>query len=81
MLEREFISSCMKKVTDGIGITFQEAEKLIGIRDIFQLAQAANEITISFNGPVIDVEALLNAKSGNCPENCSFCSQSTADCR
>lgn len=77
MLEREFISSCMKKVTDGIGITFQEAEKLIDIQDIFQLAQAANEITISFNGPMIDVEALLNAKSGNCPENCSFCSQSS----
>jgi biotin synthase len=77
MLEREFITSCMKKVIDGNGITFEEAVRLIDIRDIVPLAQAANEITISFNGLVIDVEALLNAKSGNCPENCFFCSQSS----
>jgi biotin synthase len=41
------------------------------------LADCANTITRKFNGDVVDVEALINAKSGKCPEDCSFCAQST----
>ncbi|MBI3842597.1 MAG: biotin synthase BioB [Thaumarchaeota archaeon] len=40
------------------------------------LSSAANEITRTFNGNVVDVETLINAKKGTCPEDCSFCSQS-----
>ena len=41
------------------------------------LADSANIITKKFNEDNIDVESLINAKSGNCPEDCSFCAQST----
>jgi biotin synthase len=67
----------MNKVLDGGRITFEEAERLIATKDILTLAECANTITRKFNGDVVDVEALLNAKSGRCPEDCSFCAQST----
>jgi biotin synthase len=41
------------------------------------LADCANTITRTFNGDTVDVEALVNAKSGRCPEDCSFCAQSS----
>jgi biotin synthase len=77
MLELDFVHSCTEKVIDGYSITFPEAERLIKTRDIVTLAAGANTITRKFNGDSIDVEVLLNAKSGNCPEDCSFCSQSS----
>ena len=51
--------------------------KLINTTDLESLADCANQITQKFGGDGIDVETLVNAKSGRCPEDCSFCSQST----
>lgn len=67
----------MNKVISGESISFEEAEKLICSQDIVSLAYSANVITRKFNGYGIDVESLLNAKSGKCPEDCSFCAQSS----
>jgi len=44
---------------------------------LIKLADSANLITRKFSQDSVDVETLLNAKSGNCPEDCSFCAQST----
>ncbi len=67
----------MNKVLGGSSITFEEAERLLATDDIMTLANCANTITRAFNGDTVDVEALINAKSGRCPEDCSFCAQST----
>jgi biotin synthase len=67
----------MEKVLSGGRITFEEAERLLATDDVTTLAECANMITRRFNGDVVDVEALINAKSGRCPEDCSFCAQST----
>jgi biotin synthase len=67
----------MKKVINGNAITFDEAEKLISTDNLIKLADCANIITRKFNHETVDVESLINAKSGNCPEDCSFCAQST----
>jgi biotin synthase len=67
----------MKKVINGNIISFDEAERLITTNDLIKLADSANIITKKFNEDNIDVESLINAKSGNCPEDCSFCAQST----
>jgi biotin synthase len=77
MQDFEFIDSCMKKVINGNAISFDEAEKLISTSNIEKLAECANFITKKFNQETVDVESLINAKSGNCPEDCSFCAQST----
>jgi biotin synthase len=77
MQDFEFIDSCMKKVINGNTISFDEAEKLITTDNLIKLADSANIITRKFSHETVDVESLINAKSGNCPEDCSFCAQST----
>lgn len=77
MQDFEFIDSCMKTVLNGNSISFDEAEKLISTNNLIKLADSANLITRKFSQDSVDVETLLNAKSGNCPEDCSFCAQST----
>jgi biotin synthase len=61
----------------GENITFDEARRLLSTDDIITLASYANTITREYNGDTIDVESLINAKSGSCPEDCSFCAQSS----
>ncbi len=77
MSESLFIRSCMTRVLDGGSITFEDAERLLATSDIMYLAECANTITRTFNSDTVDVEALVNAKSGRCPEDCSFCAQSS----
>ena len=77
MSDSAFIASCRDKVMAGGRITIDEAERLLATKDVMALAESANAITRKFNGDVVDVEALINAKSGRCPEDCSFCAQST----
>ena len=76
--EHAFVMQCKQRVLSGQKITEKEATTLINVSDesLQFLSDAANEITRKFNGNVIDVEALINAKKGTCPEDCSFCSQS-----
>jgi biotin synthase len=77
MADSAFIRGCMHKVLADGSITFDEAEQLLATDDVIALADCANTITRTFNGDTVDVEALINAKSGRCPENCSFCAQSS----
>ena len=77
MKESDFIDYCTQKVIHGEKISLEEAEKLISISDISKLAESSNFITTNFNGERIEIESLVNAKSGNCPEDCSFCAQSS----
>lgn len=72
-----FIYDMMNKVISGTDLSFEEAERLILTSDLNTLTQCANTITRTFNGDEVDVESLINAKSGNCPEDCHFCAQSS----
>lgn len=74
----EFIKECQEKVLSGIGISYEDAERLFEIPDskLKHLALAANEITREVNGDKVDVEQLNNIKKNACSEDCSFCGQS-----
>ena len=76
--ELDFITKCKEKVLSGQKISQEEVRILINVSDdiLEHLSGAANEITRKFNGDIVDVETLINAKKGRCPEDCSFCSQS-----
>jgi biotin synthase len=45
--------------------------------DIFDLFSAGNKIRETFIGNFVDLCAIVNAKSGACPEDCSYCAQSS----
>jgi biotin synthase len=40
------------------------------------LIALAHRVRLEWCGPDVEVESLINAKSGACPEDCAFCSQS-----
>jgi biotin synthase len=78
MSDSAFLRDVAGKILDkGENITFDEARRLLSTDDIITLASYANTITREYNGDTIDVESLINAKSGSCPEDCSFCAQSS----
>lgn len=44
--------------------------------EIYDLFALANKVREKFRGNKIDLCSIINAKSGACPEDCSFCAQS-----
>lgn len=45
-------------------------------REVFELFALANSVRMNFRGNRVDLCSIINAKSGACPEDCSFCAQS-----
>ncbi len=73
------IENLKKKVLAGGEITFDEAERLSNLpaAELPSFLNAANSIREKYRGNIINLCAITNAKSGNCPEDCAFCSQSS----
>jgi biotin synthase len=75
-MANSMVKECVETIMSGGRVSFEQAENLMD-SDVLQLAEGANSVTRKFNGDRIDVEVLINAKSGRCPEDCSFCAQSS----
>src|SRR5262249_4188800 len=62
------------------GIGFDEAQALEVLRLPGQrLSDAlvlAHEVRMRWCGPAVEVEGIVSIKTGGCPEDCHFCSQS-----
>ena len=41
-----------------------------------ELLALAHEVRMTYNGPEVEVEGIVSIKTGGCPEDCHFCSQS-----
>jgi biotin synthase len=56
-----------------------ELEELASLPDesVPSLAALAHEVRLARCGPTVEVEGILSAKTSGCPEDCSFCSQSS----
>lgn len=72
------IENIEKKVLTGGRVTPGDASFLSSLpeRDAMDLFAAANRIRQHFRKNVVDLCAIVNAKSGKCPEDCAFCAQS-----
>ncbi len=59
-------------------LTMDELAELSRVGDdaVPSLAALAHEVRLSWAGPTIDIEGILSLKTGGCPEDCHFCSQS-----
>lgn len=44
--------------------------------DLPDLVALAHKVRLEYRGPEVELESLINAKSGACAEDCAFCSQS-----
>ena len=76
---KRLISEVAERVLQGGIITFSEAQRFIemeGWPEVLELAAQATRIREKFTGTEVDLCALVNAKSGQCSEDCKFCSQS-----
>ena len=45
--------------------------------DVPALAEVAHQVRLAWCGDTVEIEGILSAKTGGCPEDCSFCSQSS----
>ena len=65
------------KILDGYKISYDEGVELTNVANKEELYKAADEIREHFCGNRIDLCSITNAKSGKCPQNCKWCSQSS----
>lgn len=75
---RTTIAALADRIVAGGAITESEALALTTVAgpDLFFLFAEANRTRERFLGSGIFLCSIINAKSGRCPENCSFCAQS-----
>ncbi len=57
----------------------EEITSLAALPDsgVMALAALAHQVRLAWCGPEVEVEGILSAKTGGCPEDCHFCSQSS----
>jgi biotin synthase len=60
-------------------LTLDELAELAALSDdhVPALADAAHAVRVAWCGDTVEVEGILSAKTGGCPEDCHFCSQSS----
>ncbi|MBR8828552.1 MAG: biotin synthase BioB [Gomphosphaeria aponina SAG 52.96 = DSM 107014] len=75
----QWLNKLADKVISGENIERETALSLTcieGQENILLLCAAADKIRQACCGNVVDLCSIINVKSGNCSENCGFCSQS-----
>lgn len=60
-------------------LTRDELAALAAVPDdaVPSLAALAHEVRLAWCGPTVEIEGILSAKTGGCPEDCHFCAQSS----
>jgi len=62
----------------GAGLSQEQLLKVLGLPDeaLDELLELAHEVRMRWCGPEVEVEGIISLKTGGCPEDCHFCSQS-----
>jgi biotin synthase len=84
MMEMEIILAVMDwqsyayKVLNGDRLTLEEGLAVLEANndEVLLLMQAAFKVRKHFYGKKVKLNMIINAKSGHCPEDCGYCSQS-----
>ncbi len=66
------------QVLDGTDVSFDQAEEILASSndELLELVAAAFRLRKQYFGKTVQLYFLVNAKSGLCPEDCGYCSQS-----
>ena len=78
--ERAVIASAEHALLDERRLlTKDELAALAALPDgaVMALASLAHQVRLAWCGPEVEIEGILSAKTGGCPEDCHFCSQSS----
>ena len=62
----------------GEGLTQDQVSQVLRLPDdrLDELLALAHEVRMRWCGPEVEVEGIISLKTGGCPEDCHFCSQS-----
>jgi len=65
-------------VAIGADVSFDDARAILDTpdEDVPALVERAHQVRLRYAGPEVEVESIISAKTGGCPEDCHFCSQS-----
>lgn len=63
---------------EGRGLTEEQTAAVLDLPDerIPELLEVAHQVRMRWCGPEVEVEGIVSLKTGGCPEDCHFCSQS-----
>jgi biotin synthase len=75
----ELLGHLETRILSGGSLTKDEALFISSLRGqaVFELFACANRIRTAFRSNAVDICAIVNARSGGCPEDCAYCAQST----
>lgn len=78
MSQKKIFDEYAERVSDGDQLGSKEAQSVLEAppEQLYHVIAAANDVRRRFKGDRIDLCAVVNAKSGMCPEDCAFCAQS-----
>ncbi len=62
----------------GVGLDQEQTLQVLQLPDdkLEELLALAHEVRMKWCGPEVEVEGIISLKTGGCPEDCHFCSQS-----
>ncbi len=65
-------------LASGVGLDEAQVLEVLRLPDdaLSELLQLAHEVRMQWCGPEVEVEGIVSLKTGGCPEDCHFCSQS-----
>ena len=75
----DILARARSKVLDGgEGLSYDELVEVLELPDerVPALLDLAHEVRMAHCGPEVEVEGIISLKTGGCPEDCHFCSQS-----
>jgi biotin synthase len=75
---KDHISSAIETILNDTSVDYDVACTLAHVKgsDLWDLFAAAGRVRGHFRGETVDICSIVNAKSGACSENCSYCAQS-----
>jgi biotin synthase len=74
----DVLASAERVLRDGIGLTEPELRAVLDVDDdsLPCLLDLAHRVRRRWCGPGVEIEGIVSVKTGGCPEDCHFCSQS-----
>nr|WP_211177256.1 biotin synthase BioB [Pseudonocardia acidicola] len=71
-------AACSQVLAQGVGLSESQVLEVLRLPDnaLDELLGLAHAVRMRWCGPEVEVEGIVSLKTGGCPEDCHFCSQS-----